>query len=258
MGDQPIESQEDRAKPSQISDIGDPTSETEITEHSTDSDALVEEIIDTNESLVESHELDGETLIRGRYFVDSSAPLSSLDSPTARAYKVDDRSDINNDLFALVCSPNLPTRLGTMRFNKRHYMLSTLEIVDWGVLFWPPLSKSTMIVIFRKPNGGRVIDRIKSRDIFLSGYEVPLKIVRPIVSILLQLQDEGLSHRSIRANNMFFKDESFSEVVIGENVTAPPGFDQESIYEPIERAMCNPEGRGIGSVADDIYALGTI
>ena len=45
------------------------------------------------------------------------------------------------------------------------------------------------------------------------------------------------------------------DVVLGPNVTAPPGFDQTPSFETIYRAMCVPEGRGLGDVSDDIYAL---
>ena len=54
----------------------------------------------------------------------------------------------------------------------------------------------------------------------------------------------------------FFNDEEMTEIVIGENLTSPPGYDQPSIFEPIERAMSHPAGRGVGTSRDDIYAMG--
>ena len=43
---------------------------------------------------------------------------------------------------------------------------------------------------------------------------------------------------------------------VGECVSAPPGYSQPALYEPIERGMADPAGRGVGSATDDLYALG--
>tara|TARA_B100000315_G_C14586265_1_gene593180 strand:+ start:2544 stop:4061 length:1518 start_codon:yes stop_codon:yes gene_type:complete len=43
---------------------------------------------------------------------------------------------------------------------------------------------------------------------------------------------------------------------LGEFVSSPPGFDQPVVFETIERGMASEGGRGIGSISDDIYALG--
>ena len=236
------------------------TSEEEADSHELaediDSQEIVEEQLEANNLLVHEQETDGETLIRGRYFVDSSSPLPELDSPTAKAYIVEDRLDTENQLFGLVCTPDLPTRLGTMGYLKRNSISSVMTITDWAPLYWPPLSRTTMIVIFKKPLGGRVLDRIKSKEYVLSGYDVPLKIAQPITLCLEKLHADETSYRAIRAENLFFLTEKMDSIVLGENVTSPPGFDQDSIYEPIERAMCQPEGRGMGSTSDDIFALG--
>ena len=45
-------------------------------------------------------------------------------------------------------------------------------------------------------------------------------------------------------------------VVLGDCVTAPPGFDQPLVFETVERAMASPGGRGDGDYGDDVYALG--
>ena len=47
-----------------------------------------------------------------------------------------------------------------------------------------------------------------------------------------------------------------NQIVLGPNVTSPPGYDQQPIFEPLDRAMAQPNGRGLGNSSDDIYALG--
>ncbi len=55
---------------------------------------------------------------------------------------------------------------------------------------------------------------------------------------------------------MFFMDEERQSVVLGDCVVSPPGFDQPTVFETIERGMASPAGRGEGNVGEDIYALG--
>ena len=60
----------------------------------------------------------------------------------------------------------------------------------------------------------------------------------------------------MRPENILFLDNEMEQIVLGPNVTAPAGYDQPSMFEPIDRAMALPAGRGTGDSLDDIYALG--
>ncbi len=53
-----------------------------------------------------------------------------------------------------------------------------------------------------------------------------------------------------------FEDQQKSLVTLGECVSEPAGSSQPIMFEPIERAMASVLGRGEGTAADDIYALG--
>ncbi|MEK9724258.1 MAG: hypothetical protein VW405_12370, partial [Rhodospirillaceae bacterium] len=50
----------------------------------------------------------GAVLVRDRYLVDTGKPLSNLDTPSAKAYAVEDRRDLGRQLYALVCTPGVP------------------------------------------------------------------------------------------------------------------------------------------------------
>lgn len=39
-------------------------------------------------------------------------------------------------------------------------------------------------------------------------------------------------------------------------MTTPPGYDNPALFEPIESALCTPEGRGSGHYSDDMFSLG--
>ena len=86
--------------------------------------------------------------------------------------------------------------------------------------------------------------------------ELTRVIMPSIISALGQLSANQITHRAIRPDNIFYTDENRQGVVLGENTSAPAGFNQPVMFETIEFAMAMPEGRGPGTTADDIYALG--
>jgi len=198
----------------------------------------------------------GPVVLHDRYLVDTGTPLSAFDSPSAKAFSVEDRRDLGREMFGLVCSADLPTRIDTMRHLKRDYQAGLIPFEDWDVVFWPPWGQNTLIAIFEQPLGGRVLNRLAHKDARITEYDVPRRLVEPLITPIQDLSDNNQTHRAIRSDNLFFMDEDMTEIVLGEHVTSPPGYDQPLMYEPLERAMTSPEGRGIGSSRDDIFALG--
>jgi hypothetical protein len=81
--------------------------------------------------------------------------------------------------------------------------------------------------------------------------------LRPIAQVLIALQEAGISHRAIRPTNVFAVSPN-NPVTMGAAWAAPPAMHQPVVYEPPFSALCHPAGRGEGSIADDIYALGVL
>ena len=69
------------------------------------------------------------------------------------------------------------------------------------------------------------------------------------------MAEARVGHRAIRLTNLF-RCSGDRSLVLGECFGTPPGSHQPIVYEPIERALAHPMGRGEGSVSDDLYALG--
>jgi len=195
-------------------------------------------------------------VLRDRYMLDMATPLPQFDSPSAKSYLAENRNDLGQKLFVLICSPKIPSRLESITKQTGIDTMGRLEVIEWGVIYWPPLGQSTMAIIFKQPLGGRINLRLASKEVIITDYDIPKKLVDPLAKILQNFANQDTPHRAIRPENIFFNDEAMTEIVIGENFSTPPGYDQPSIYEPIERAMSSQSGRGIGSTRDDIYALG--
>ncbi len=197
----------------------------------------------------------GPVLLRERYLVDTANPLPEFDQPSAKAYAVEDRRDLSYKLFALACTPGLPVQIEAIKVLKGQDHAGLLPLVDWDVVFWPPLGQASMVIIYERPLGGRVVDRLHKKEARITEYDVPRKVAEPIIEGLQVLNEATGPHRAVRPNNLYFLDEDMEEIVLGPHVTAPPGFDQPADFEPLDRASCQPEGRGAGDIRDDIFAL---
>ncbi|MDA0996821.1 MAG: hypothetical protein O2944_01280 [Proteobacteria bacterium] len=198
----------------------------------------------------------GSAVLHDRFLVDGGKPLPELDSPNAQAFHAEDRRDLTRKLFALVCTPGLPVRANAINAMRGSPGLGFLALVEAEAVFWPILDQRTMIVIYERPLGGRVIDQLRRGNAKLTEYDIPRRVIQPIVEGLREVHTLKISHRAIRPDNIFFMNEERDDIVLGECVTAPPGFDQPVMYEPIERALAMPAGRGEGALADDMYAIG--
>lgn len=82
-------------------------------------------------------------------------------------------------------------------------------------------------------------------------------VLRPIAQVLVALESRGLTHRNIRLNNVF-RGTTLPQVTLGTAWAEPPALRQPALFEPPYSAACHPSGRGNGTIADDVYALGVL
>ncbi len=82
-------------------------------------------------------------------------------------------------------------------------------------------------------------------------------VLRPIAQVLCHLAVKGVTHRAIRPDNVFISGPG-KPVALGCAWAAPPALHQPAAYEPFYSLMCLPAGRGNGTTADDVYALGCL
>jgi len=198
----------------------------------------------------------GPVLINDQFLVDVNTPISDLDMPSAKAYAVRDRRNQEIELFALIATPGLPTRMDVLGKLSNEQHTGLMAAIAWDVVFWPPINQHTIIIVYERPLGGSVAAAINSGTFKVNEYEIQDTFIEPIYKAIKELDLKEVNHREIRVENLFFMDKERKEVVLGDCVTCPPGFDQPVFYEPIERGMASPGGRGSGSISDDLYALG--
>lgn len=82
-------------------------------------------------------------------------------------------------------------------------------------------------------------------------------VLRPAAAVLEALAARNVTHRAIRADNVF-QTLPGEAVVLGEAWSRPGAWGQPALYEPPYIAACLDAGRGEGCIADDVYALGVL
>jgi hypothetical protein len=195
-------------------------------------------------------------MLRDRFRIDPAQPLPEFDTPSAKAFLVEDRRDPSRPLFALICNPGLPLRMVTLAVMRSANIKGVLQIVEYGPVDWAPLGRRTMALIYDRPRGGNLWDLVKRRQIRFNQADVQRRLMEPLAATLQRLAGRSLTHRALRPDNIYFMDETRQDVVLGDMVSAPAGFDNPVLFETIERGMAAPPARGEGGLGDDLYAFG--
>ena len=198
----------------------------------------------------------GPVVLADRYMIDTGGALAEFDTPSAKAYAVEDRREPGRHLFALVCTPGLPARTKVMAQLKGAAVSGMLPLIEWGTVFWPLSRQHCMAVVYEKPRGGRLIPPGSNKGARVNEYDLPRRVIEPMAAGLQDLALRNVTHRNIRPTNLFYLDEAKQEIVLGDCVTSPAGFDQPVFAEPIDRSLASPPGRGEGTIGDDMYAFG--
>lgn len=196
-------------------------------------------------------------VLRDRYNIFPGSPLPDLSTGSSQAFLAEDaRGGGNKPLFALLVRPGLPSRPEVMRVLKGIENPGLMTLIEWGPIYWPPLARKVMAVIYERPLGGRVMPSLNGEFKRIEDTEVLRKVVTPVVAALREFNRRNLTHRAVRPTNMFWATPEHDRVVLGDCTTTPPALEQPAILEPIESIMTWPSGRGAGNAEDDLYAFG--
>lgn len=191
-----------------------------------------------------------DALIAGRYAVDPFRPLQGVGGGLS-AYVTTDRRSGDARLVALAVG-----RHGAPR-------LSALQALDLPIdNLMGPVGHG----VGPKPGGGQGYYVIcaappgPALSASLDPWPEALlleHVLRPAAQVLATLQAAGVTHRAIRPDNVFVAARG-QPVTLGAAWAAPPAMHQSAVFESPFSAMCHPAGRGDGTIADDIYALGVL
>ena len=188
-------------------------------------------------------------LIAGRFSVDFGQSLAGA-AGGLPAYAAVDQSDGVGGLMAVQVQPQRPARARAISLLTQGQVEGVLGPVGYGTASLPSGEQGYFIVC-QAPPGPSLAERPRP----WSESELLECVVRPVAHVLDRLRAIGVTHRAIRPDNLF-RGGPGMPVVLGCAWAAPPASTQPALFEPPYAAMCLPCGRGEGSIADDVYALG--
>lgn len=196
-------------------------------------------------------------VVGGKFRVRSDAPLPENDSLIARAFvaeplKVQD--DGFRGYYALVFHRG-PFRLPVINMLKTNNLAQFIAPLAGEVTFFSGVQEQRFIVILPRPPGVTLGEYLQSKGPCQESFLVQ-NLLPPLNAIIKVLTDLGIMHGRINLENVFV-DEG-ERVWLGECVSEFPGYSQPSFYEPLERAVALPIGKGEGDRATDFFALGIL
>ncbi len=184
------------------------------------------------------------------------SPLPDLNSVGGAAYGAHIKGDAASDVMAILCNAGVMPRVDAVTSMRSVNHPSILRLLDSGVVHWPQDDTHYYAFAFQRPTAPRMVQHIDQPMLSMSEDAINHYFVFPLIGALVELARTGMVHNAIRPTNIFWRMGSATAPQLGECMSASAGFGQPALFEPIERAMSQPRGRGVGSHLDDCYALG--
>jgi nucleotide-binding universal stress UspA family protein len=196
--------------------------------------------------------------LRDRFEIRFGHSLPEVAPPGTTAFAARDLRSPGPPLMAVVPDVQIPPRIAVATAIRTMRQPALWTPVDWGCVEHPLLGRRSWVVVGDLPDGGRLAATGEDKFPAWEESELKQRLLQPLLPGLNALVTDGMSHRGIRLDNIWYRDQQRRIVMLGDCVSTPPAIHQPIIYEPVESAMASPDGRGPGRTADDFYALGVV
>lgn len=193
--------------------------------------------------------------LEGRYLIHADQPLAAYATPTVAAFAAHGVDDRSQDLVALITDPALPLRIDAIKAIRSLAPSGAMTLMAAGVLPVGAKGQRRYVLFYTQPNGKR-LGGPGGAPVKLAEDEIVSKVLPPLVEALAAWHKRGIGHGAVRPDNLYFEDAGSSRVLLGDGLSKPPGLDQPAVYEPVERALASPAGRGAPDPHADMFSLG--
>ena len=198
---------------------------------------------------------DGEPVRLGdRYEILSGQSQPALDGVAGHAYAARALRGRRVECFALIQSGAVPPRANALSTMMTLDNPAIMKLMDFGLVEWKQGKGRRQALVFESPQGRRLMNALTASIEPMPEDQILHMLIPSMAPVLRELAGRGIVHGGIRPTNLFLRDGG-AGVLLGECASAPPGYGQPALFEPIERAMTTQGGRGGGSSLDDFYAF---
>jgi hypothetical protein len=212
---------------------------------------------DVNAGAFKGTPLRGKMMFGDAIEIDLGARLPRYCNAYVGAYAARSLSADGRDYVAYVCEPQYTPR---NRIGPKYAGIANaalLRLIGSGIGKIADQHLNRFVFIYENALGKPISDTDAGVALGMKSERVMERIVTPLISVLKDLRDNDIVHGAVRLTNMFDGGkENYDHVVLGECLSLPPSMAQPAIYEPIDRALAQPTGRGLGTSQDDLYSLG--
>jgi hypothetical protein len=199
----------------------------------------------------------GDCVFNDNVTIFSGNRLPEYDKGPVKAYAARGTDKAPPKLIAYICEDHLSPRPSKAANYAAIMTPNLVRLVASGPVFWTPAGKEKYCFIYENTLGSPLMREDTRGGAGLRAEIVLNAIIRPMVSVLQDMRDKDLIHGNIRPANIFSgSNKNLDRVVLGECLALPPFYNQPVLYEPVDRAMASPIGRGAGSQQEDLYAFG--
>ncbi|MDX2027105.1 MAG: serine/threonine protein kinase [Alphaproteobacteria bacterium] len=184
-----------------------------------------------------------------------ASPLPAYNAVGGPAYAARLKGDAAS-VMAILCNTGLPPRLDAINAMRNIDHPSFLRLLDSGVALWPSDGMRYFALAYQTPSSPRMKNAVDEPHAPPGEDVINHSFITPLIGALAELARTGNVHNAIRPTNIFWRLGGAAPPQLGECLSAPAGVGQPALFEPLERAMSLPLGRGPGTPADDSYAFG--
>jgi hypothetical protein len=194
-------------------------------------------------------------LLKGEIEIYTEERLAKYDQGPIKAYAA--RSKTREKAIAYLCESHLVPQIHPSSMYYAIHNFALPKLIGAGVVDWDPLKQQRYVFVYEDNLGNPVSNSSNVHAMGLKQDLVLNTVIRNLVPALKDMRDVDFIHGNIRVSNLYDGgSQNLEKIMLGECLSAPCGFLQPALYETIERAACNPLGKGRASYEDDMYAFG--
>lgn len=165
---------------------------------------------------------------------------------------------VSGSLVAILCNKAYPPRMADIKAYQNIKSRFLPELKYYAPVPWADGDmRRNFAIFYENIQGEPLMPGLKKMKTPPTEEHLVDGIVIPLITALSEMYAVKLFHGSIRPNNIYYNMlDRGKTVVLGDCLSTPASSSQPALFETIPRSMAQPLGKGKGTYADDIYALG--
>lgn len=198
-----------------------------------------------------------EVVVNNDFRIFVNEPLPLYNKGVVKAYRATGGSRHARRLVALIADKSVTPCFASEGKYTNISNPNLCSLVHSGKVFWTPNNAETYCFIYEDVGEPYIKDTKKTQALGLAPDVVLSNIVAPMIALFRDFRNKEFVHGSIWPGNMFDCNAKLGQKIsLGECLATPASSNMPALYEPIERAIADPMGRGLGDFSDDLYSFG--